>query len=160
MRKVLLVALAVLVAAALALPASAGPSGQAGTTATAQPSGQLQSANGEYVVAYADGASAAAARAAIKAAGGTVLKENTRVGVATVKSSQPGLHRRRRQPVRPGRCRPQPSRRQAPQRRRRAPGGRGAPDRGGARRGQELGVQNRDRPPTRSPWPTSSGTCG
>jgi hypothetical protein len=32
-RKVLLVALAVLVAAALALPASAGPSGQAGTAA-------------------------------------------------------------------------------------------------------------------------------
>ena len=87
MRKVLLVALAVLVAAALALPASAGPSGQAATAAPAQPSGQLQSANGEYVVAYADGASAAAARAAIKAAGGTVLKENTRVGVATVKSS-------------------------------------------------------------------------
>ena len=88
MRKVLLVALAVLVAAALALPASAGPSGQAGTGAPAQPSGQLQSANGEYVVAYADGASAAAARAAIKAAGGKILKENTKVGVATVKSSQ------------------------------------------------------------------------
>jgi lantibiotic leader peptide-processing serine protease len=87
-RKVLLVALAVLVAAALALPASAGPSGQAGTAASAQPSGQLQSANGEYVVAYADGASAAAARAAIKAAGGTILKENARVGVATVKSSK------------------------------------------------------------------------
>jgi subtilisin family serine protease len=88
-RKVLLVALAALVAAALALPASAGPSGQAGTAAQAQPSGQLQSANGEYVVAYADGASAAAARAAVKAAGGTILKENTQVGVATVKSSNP-----------------------------------------------------------------------
>jgi hypothetical protein len=86
-RKVLLVALAVLVAAALALPASAGPSGQAGKAASAQPSGRLTSANGEYVVAYADGASAAAARAAIKAAGGTVVKENARVGVATVKSS-------------------------------------------------------------------------
>ena len=91
MRKVLLVALAVLVAAALALPASAGPSGQAGTAASAQPSGQLQSANGEYVVAYADGVSAAAARAAIKAAGGTILKENTRVGVATVKSTNPAF---------------------------------------------------------------------
>ena len=91
MRKVLLVALAVLVAAALALPASAGPSGQAGTAAVAQPSGQLQSANGEYVVAYADGASAAAARAAIKAAGGTVVKENAQVGVATVKSSNPAF---------------------------------------------------------------------
>jgi hypothetical protein len=48
---------------------------------------QLQSANGEYVVAYADGVSAAAARAAIKAAGGTVLQENGKVGVAAVKSS-------------------------------------------------------------------------
>jgi hypothetical protein len=90
-RKVLLVALATLVAATLALPASAGPSGQAGTGAAAQPSGQLQSANGEYVVAYADGASAASARAAIKAAGGTVVKENTQVGVATVKSSNPSF---------------------------------------------------------------------
>jgi lantibiotic leader peptide-processing serine protease len=91
LRKVLLVALAVLVAAALALPASAGPSGQAGTAASAQPSGQLQSANGEYVVAYADAVSATTARAAIKAAGGTVLKENTRVGVATVKSTNPAF---------------------------------------------------------------------
>ena len=61
MRKILLVALAVVVAAALALPASAGPSVQAALTAQAQPSGQLQRANGEYVVAYADGASTAAA---------------------------------------------------------------------------------------------------
>jgi lantibiotic leader peptide-processing serine protease len=90
-RKVLFVALAVLVAAALALPASAGPSGQAGTAASSQPSGQLQSANGEYVVAYADGASPAAARAAIKAAGGTVLKETTQVGMATVKSANPAF---------------------------------------------------------------------
>ena len=93
MRKVLLVALAVLVAAALALPASAGQSGRAALTAQAQPSGQLQSANGEYVVAYADGASTAAARAAVKAAGGTILKENARVGVATVRSSNPAFVR-------------------------------------------------------------------
>jgi lantibiotic leader peptide-processing serine protease len=90
-RKVLLVALAVLVAAALALPASAGPSGQARSTAQAGSSGQLQSANGEYVVAYADGVSAAAARAAVKAAGGKILKENARVGVATVKSTNPAF---------------------------------------------------------------------
>jgi subtilisin family serine protease len=91
-RKVLFVALAMVVVAALALPASAGPSGQARTSAQAAgSSGQLQSANGEYVVAYADGASAAAARAAVKAAGGTILKENTRVGVATVKSSNPAF---------------------------------------------------------------------
>jgi subtilisin family serine protease len=43
------------------------------------------------VVAYADGASAAAARAAVKAAGGTILKESTRVGVATVESSNPSF---------------------------------------------------------------------
>jgi subtilisin family serine protease len=87
-RKFLLVALAALVAAALALPASAGPSGQATTSAqTARQPAHLQSANGEYVVAYADGASAAAARAAIKAAGGTVVKENAHVGMATVKSA-------------------------------------------------------------------------
>jgi lantibiotic leader peptide-processing serine protease len=90
-RNVLLVVLAALVAATLALPASAGLSGQAGTTAQTQPSGALQSANGEYMVAYADGVSAAAARAAVKAAGGTVLKENTRVGVATVKSANPAF---------------------------------------------------------------------
>ena len=93
MRKVLLVALAVLVAATLALPANAGPSGQAGTAAQSQLSGQLQSANGEYVVAYADGVSAATARAAVKAAGGTILKENTKVGVATVKSANPAFLR-------------------------------------------------------------------
>jgi subtilisin family serine protease len=90
-RKVLLVAFAVMVAAALALPASAGPSGQARTSAQAGPSGQLQSGDGEYVVAYADGASAAAARAAVKAAGGRIVKENSRVGVATVKSSNPAF---------------------------------------------------------------------
>src|SRR4029453_14110363 len=82
---------AVVVAAALALPASAGQSGQARTAAQAQPSGPLQSANGEDVVAYPDGRPAAPARAAIKAAGGTILKENTRVGVATVKSSNAGF---------------------------------------------------------------------
>jgi lantibiotic leader peptide-processing serine protease len=90
-RKFLLVALAVLVAAALALPANAGLSGQAPSAAQGQSSGALQSANGEYVVAYADGASKAAAHAAIKAAGGTVMKENTQVGVATVKSSNPSF---------------------------------------------------------------------
>src|SRR4029453_979418 len=68
-----------------------GLSGQAGTTAQTQPSGALQSANGEYLVAYADGVSAAAAGAAVKAAGGTILKENTRVGVATVKSANPAF---------------------------------------------------------------------
>ncbi|MFL5882225.1 MAG: S8 family peptidase, partial [Actinomycetota bacterium] len=93
MRKILLVALAVLVAAALALPANAGPSGQAPSAAQTQSSGAFQSANGEYVVAYADGASTAAAHAAVKAAGGTIVKENTRVGVATVRSANPAFVR-------------------------------------------------------------------
>ena len=42
------------------------PPGATGKAASTQPSGQLQSANGEYVVAYADGASTAAALAAVK----------------------------------------------------------------------------------------------
>jgi lantibiotic leader peptide-processing serine protease len=86
-RKVLLVALVALVAAALALPASAGLSGPARSSAQSKQAAHLQSANNEYVVAYADGASAAAAHAAIKAAGGTIVKENAHVGMATVKSS-------------------------------------------------------------------------
>jgi lantibiotic leader peptide-processing serine protease len=92
-RKILLVALSVLVAAALALPASAGPSVRAGAAAQASPSRPLQSANGEYVVAYADGVSPATARAAVKASGGTVLRENARVGVATVRSGNPAFLR-------------------------------------------------------------------
>ena len=55
MRKVLLVALAALVAAALALPARAGLSGQARSSAQPKQPANLESANGEYVVAYADG---------------------------------------------------------------------------------------------------------
>ncbi len=153
-RKVLLVALAVLVAAALALPASAGASGQAGTAAQAQPSGQFQSANGEYVVAYADGVAAAAA----EAAGGTILKENTRVGVATVNSANPSFLRCRR-PARPGRGGPQPAHPKDPERRRAAKedverltaAERAAAKSGPARQGTC---------PARSPSPTGSGTCG
>jgi lantibiotic leader peptide-processing serine protease len=85
-RKVLLVALAALVVAALALPASAGLSGQARSSAQPRQPAKLTSANGEYVVAYAEGVSRTAAHAAIKAAGGTIVKENAHVGVATVKS--------------------------------------------------------------------------
>ena len=38
----------------------------------------------EYVVVYTEGASLDAARQAVKAAGGTIVTENTEVGVATV----------------------------------------------------------------------------
>jgi subtilisin family serine protease len=41
----------------------------------------------EFVVVYADGASARAAHAAVAAAGGRIVKENAKVGVATVRSS-------------------------------------------------------------------------
>ena len=40
----------------------------------------------EFVVVYAEGASAQAARAAVAAAGGRIVKENAKVGVATVRS--------------------------------------------------------------------------
>lgn len=40
----------------------------------------------EFVVVYAEGASAHAAHAAVAAAGGTIVKENAKVGVATVRS--------------------------------------------------------------------------
>ena len=41
----------------------------------------------EYVVVYEQGASGASAREAVKDAGGTLVKENAEVGVATVRSS-------------------------------------------------------------------------
>ncbi len=68
-------AVAVVTTTALALPASALPSRS-----------QEQGAK-EYVVLYKDGVSLDQARAAVKAAGGSIVRENTDVGVATVKSS-------------------------------------------------------------------------
>jgi len=44
-----------------------------------------------YVVLYDLGASTAAARSAVKAAGGTIVKENLKVGVATVVSQNPSF---------------------------------------------------------------------
>jgi lantibiotic leader peptide-processing serine protease len=85
MRRLLLSAAAVTVVAALAVPASAGPSQQA--TSSSQASTSSATGASEYVVLYASGASADAARAAIKAAGGTIIKENTTVGLATVRTS-------------------------------------------------------------------------
>jgi lantibiotic leader peptide-processing serine protease len=68
---VLLLALAVIVAA---VPGSVKP-------ATAQ------TRSAEYVVLYASGASKVAAHRAIKAAGGRIVRENVKVGLATVRSS-------------------------------------------------------------------------
>jgi hypothetical protein len=79
-RRLLLCALAATVAGALAVPA------RAQTTSTQQ--AVQQSAASEYVVLYQSTASAKAARAAIKAAGGTVVRENAAIGMATVRSSR------------------------------------------------------------------------
>jgi subtilisin family serine protease len=45
--------------------------------------------DGEFVVVYEQGSSITAARQAVRDAGGTIVKENTDVGVATVRSGDP-----------------------------------------------------------------------
>lgn len=64
-------------AALIALPASASPGRTAAPTTSSH----------SYLVMYSDGASAAAGRAAIAAAGGTVVDENTAIGLAEVTSA-------------------------------------------------------------------------
>ncbi|MEV5827029.1 S8 family serine peptidase [Spirillospora sp. NPDC052242] len=80
MRRTLIIAACAVVTAttALAVPASALPN---------QASGQAS----EYVVLYKDGVSLTDARAAVEAAGGTIVRENTDVGVATVRSTDTGF---------------------------------------------------------------------
>ncbi|MEU5876983.1 S8 family serine peptidase [Spirillospora sp. NPDC047279] len=75
MRRTLITAACAVVTAttAFAVPASAGPTS----------SGQAS----EYVVLYKEGVSLDKARAAVKAAGGTIVRENADVGVATVRSA-------------------------------------------------------------------------
>ena len=53
--------------------------------------GQSGKQETEYMVVYAEGASLTAARQAVAAAGGTIVSENTDVGVATVTSSNPAF---------------------------------------------------------------------
>src|ERR671935_708012 len=48
----------------------------------------------QYVVVYKAGVSTAAAHQAIRDAGGTIVRENTDVGVATVNSSDPSFVRK------------------------------------------------------------------
>ncbi|MEA2288368.1 MAG: lantibiotic leader peptide-processing serine protease [Solirubrobacteraceae bacterium] len=60
--------------------------------AVAKPGGSSR----EYVVVYQDGASAKAARRAIRAAGGRIVRENRAVGVATVRSRDARFVRRAR----------------------------------------------------------------
>ncbi len=52
-------------------------------------SASQQAAGTDYVVLYAEGASLSSAHQALRAVGGVLVKENTAVGVATVKSSNP-----------------------------------------------------------------------
>jgi subtilisin family serine protease len=79
-RRTALIAASAVVATALAIPAYAG-------STQARSSGQAK----EYVVVYKEGVSLDQARAAVKAAGGTIVKENTDVGVATVRSENAGF---------------------------------------------------------------------
>ena len=70
-------------ALALALTAIvAGPAGAATST------GDEVSGEQQYVVLFAEGASTEATRAAVTAAGGTIVAENTEVGVATVVTTE------------------------------------------------------------------------
>jgi subtilisin family serine protease len=73
--------LAVVLALAGALVAPAGGIGTAGGSQAASAKTQ------RYVVLYAKGATLSDARAAIKAAGGRIVRENERVGLATVDSA-------------------------------------------------------------------------
>jgi len=80
MRKVRTTVAALLVAGTIAVPlasAGAGASNQQGAAAS---TGATQ----ELVVQYADGVDAASARAAIEAAGGTIIREVAAVGIAQV----------------------------------------------------------------------------
>lgn len=74
MRRILIGVLLAVVAGVLTAPTSAGAS-------------SAQSATGEFLVLYKADVSPAAARAAIRAAGGTIVRENTAVGLATVRTS-------------------------------------------------------------------------
>jgi subtilisin family serine protease len=73
-RRILIGALVAAVVAVLTAPTSAGAA-------------SAQSATREFLVLYKAGVSPAVARAAIKAAGGSVVRENTAVGLATVRTS-------------------------------------------------------------------------
>ncbi|REE95846.1 S8 family peptidase [Thermomonospora umbrina] len=75
MRRVILAVTGVVTLTTLALPAHAGPTRpQATGPAT------------EYVVLYEQGVSRERAHAAVQAAGGTIVKENAAIGVATVRT--------------------------------------------------------------------------
>jgi subtilisin family serine protease len=59
-----------------------------GLTVVAPPGAGAGSTTTEYAVLYASGTSAANARAAVQRAGGTIVSENTSVGLATVRTTR------------------------------------------------------------------------
>jgi subtilisin family serine protease len=88
MRKFLVGVLAAMVGLTLAVPFSAGARSQIPASgAAAQP----VTGTTEYVVLYKSLASATAAKATIKAAGGQVVRENSKIGIATVRSGNPNF---------------------------------------------------------------------
>lgn len=78
-RLTVVAATAAMVAATLATPAQAEPAAAGSAAQT------------EYVVLFREGAAAADAQKAIEAAGGSVIKVNTDVGLATVSSANAGF---------------------------------------------------------------------
>ena len=78
MRRILIGVLVAVVVGVLAAPTSAGAS-------------SAQSATREFLVLYKAGVSPAVAQAAVGAAGGVVVRENTAVGLATVRTSAAGF---------------------------------------------------------------------
>jgi subtilisin family serine protease len=76
MRRAIIMATVVAVTAALTVSAQAGPNSRL------KPGQET-----EYVVLYKEGTSLTAAHKAVEAAGGKIVRENTQVGVATVRST-------------------------------------------------------------------------
>jgi subtilisin family serine protease len=77
-RRILIGALVAVVVGVLTAPTGAGAASSQSTTR-------------EFLVLYKAGVSPAAARAAIKAAGGSIVRENSAVGLATVRTSAAGF---------------------------------------------------------------------
>jgi subtilisin family serine protease len=84
---------ALVTAAALAVPIGTASAGTARTDATSRSARPVAAAagTGEFVVFYADGVSAADARAAIVAAGGSVVDEIGALGIARVTTDDAGF---------------------------------------------------------------------
>ena len=89
MKRVFIVATAAVVAASLAAPAQALPASRA--TAGAAGAAGATAGEQQFLVLYKEGADTAAARAAIEAAGGRIVKENGAVGLATVTAAGEGF---------------------------------------------------------------------